>query len=60
MFEKLWLAAVITLLANLAYLSGSPSVPNGKSIPLGAEIPPVEPAYLLTQEVPLVSDGELN
>ncbi|WP_448571844.1 hypothetical protein [Trichothermofontia sp.] len=42
MFEKLWLAAVLTLLANGAYMA--------QTIPIGAEVPATEPAYLLTQE----------
>lgn len=43
MFEKLWLAAVITLLVNCAYLA--------RTVSLGAEVPATEPAYLLTESV---------
>lgn len=44
MFEKLWLAAVITLLANLAYVA--------QATPLSSELPQAEPTDLLTQTPP--------
>ncbi|WP_448560732.1 hypothetical protein [Trichothermofontia sp.] len=42
MFEKLWLVAVMTFLANLAYLA--------QVTPFGTEWPQAEPTYLLTQQ----------
>lgn len=43
MFEKLWLAAVLTLLVKGAYMA--------PTVSLGAEVPATEPPYLLTESV---------